>query len=81
MARLLLFDAKQCCCGRAVAFKVYDVNTDGFVSDDDLLFVLKLMVGDNLAEDQVKLIVKRTITAADKGTSAVLCMHECAKAN
>jgi serine/threonine-protein phosphatase 2B regulatory subunit len=50
-----------------VAFKVYDVNGDGFVTDDDLLYVLKLMVGDNLAEDQLKAIVKRTITAADKG--------------
>jgi serine/threonine-protein phosphatase 2B regulatory subunit len=32
----------------AVAFKVYDVDRDGFISNGELFLVLKMMVGNNL---------------------------------
>lgn len=38
----------QGCCYLAVAFKVYDVDRDGFISNGELFLVLKMMVGNNL---------------------------------
>jgi serine/threonine-protein phosphatase 2B regulatory subunit len=32
----------------SVAFKVYDVDRDGFISNGELFLVLKMMVGNNL---------------------------------
>lgn len=32
----------------AVAFKVYDMDRDGFISNGELFLVLKMMVGSNL---------------------------------
>jgi hypothetical protein len=33
---------------RSVAFKVYDMDRDGFISNGELFLVLKMMVGNNL---------------------------------
>jgi len=33
---------------RVVAFKVYDIDRDGFISNGELFLVLKMMVGNNL---------------------------------
>lgn len=33
---------------RTVAFKVYDMDRDGFISNGELFLVLKMMVGNNL---------------------------------
>ena len=35
-------------CVGAVAFKVYDMDRDGFISNGELFLVLKMMVGNNL---------------------------------
>lgn len=32
----------------SVAFKVYDMDRDGFISNGELFLVLKMMVGNNL---------------------------------
>jgi serine/threonine-protein phosphatase 2B regulatory subunit len=32
------------------AFKIYDIDEDGFISNGDLFQVLKMMVGNNLNE-------------------------------
>lgn len=50
----------------AVAFKIYDVDKDGFISNGELFQVLKLMVGDNLQDVQLQQIVDKTIIYADK---------------
>ena len=34
--------------GTLVAFKVYDMDRDGFISNGELFLVLKMMVGNNL---------------------------------
>jgi Ca2+-binding EF-hand superfamily protein len=47
------------------AFKVYDLNDDGFISNGDLFNVLKIMVGNNLKDDQLQQLVDRTIIRAD----------------
>eukprot|EP01017_Pseudomicrothorax_dubius_P015041 TRINITY_DN17506_c0_g1_i1.p1 TRINITY_DN17506_c0_g1~~TRINITY_DN17506_c0_g1_i1.p1 ORF type:complete len:171 (+),score=56.25 TRINITY_DN17506_c0_g1_i1:120-632(+) len=47
------------------AFKVYDLDDDGFISNGDLFHVLKMMVGNNLKDDQLQQLVDRTIIRAD----------------
>jgi hypothetical protein len=39
---------QRCLAPSAVAFKVYDVDRDGFISNGELFLVLKMMVGNNL---------------------------------
>ena len=35
------------------AFKIYDIDGDGFISNGELFSVLKMMVGDNLTDSQL----------------------------
>ena len=46
--RLLLSYIAKIAMRRPVAFKVYDVDRDGFISNGELFLVLKMMVGNNL---------------------------------
>jgi serine/threonine-protein phosphatase 2B regulatory subunit len=36
------------------AFKVYDIDRDGFISNGELFIVLKMMVGSNLKDQQLQ---------------------------
>ena len=49
-----------------VAFKVYDMDRDGYISNGELFMVLKMMVGSNLKDTQLQQIVDKTIINADK---------------
>jgi hypothetical protein len=40
--------AECACVTLPVAFKVYDMDRDGFISNGELFLVLKMMVGNNL---------------------------------
>lgn len=51
---------------RSVAFKVYDMDRDGYISNGELFAVLKMMVGSNLKDTQLQQIVDKTIINADK---------------
>ena len=48
------------------AFKIYDMDRDGFISNGELFQVLKMMVGNNLKDTQLQQIVDKTIIYADK---------------
>jgi len=48
------------------AFKVYDIDGDDFISNGELFQVLKMMVGNNLTEEQLQQIVDKTILEGDK---------------
>merc|ERR1711892_382601 len=48
------------------AFRIYDIDNDGFISNGELFQVLKMMVGNNLKETQLQQIVDKTILFADK---------------
>lgn len=50
----------------SVAFKVYDMDRDGLISNGELFLVLKMMVGNNLKDQQLQQIVDKTIMEADK---------------
>jgi serine/threonine-protein phosphatase 2B regulatory subunit len=49
-----------------VAFRVYDMDRDGYISNGELFAVLKMMVGNNLKDTQLQQIVDKTIINADK---------------
>ena len=49
-----------------VAFKVYDIDRDGYISNGELFLVLKMMVGNNLKDQQLQQIVDKTIMEADQ---------------
>jgi serine/threonine-protein phosphatase 2B regulatory subunit len=47
------------------AFRVYDIDRDGYISNGELFIVLKMMVGSNLKDQQLQQIVDKTIMEAD----------------
>ncbi|XP_072319785.1 calcineurin subunit B type 1-like [Eucyclogobius newberryi] len=47
------------------AFRIYDVDDDGFISNQELFQVLKTMVGSNLEDVQLQQIVNKSIVSAD----------------
>jgi len=58
------------------AFKVYDMDRDGFISNGELFLVLKMMVGNNLKDAQLQEIVDKTIMEADKDGDGRLSFEE-----
>ncbi|MEQ2238231.1 Calcineurin subunit B type 1 [Ilyodon furcidens] len=48
------------------AFRIYDMDKDGFISNGELFQVLKMMVGNNLQDTEMQQIVDKTIISADK---------------
>ncbi|RKP11002.1 calcineurin subunit B [Thamnocephalis sphaerospora] len=58
------------------AFKVYDMDRDGFISNGELFLVLKMMVGNNLKDHQLQQIVDKTIMEADKDGDGRLSFEE-----
>jgi len=58
------------------AFKVYDMDRDGFISNGELFLVLKMMVGNNLKDGQLQQIVDKTIMEADKDGDGRLSFEE-----
>lgn len=47
------------------AFKIYDIDEDGYITNGELFTVLKMMVGQNLTDLQLQQLVDRTIIKAD----------------
>ena len=47
------------------AFKIYDIDEDGYITNGELFTVLKMMVGNNLTDLQLQQLVDRTIIKAD----------------
>lgn len=58
------------------AFKIYDVDKDGFISNGELFTVLKMMVGNNLKDTQLQQIVDKTIIYADKDGDGKISFEE-----
>jgi len=58
------------------AFKVYDIDRDGYISNGELFLVLKMMVGSNLKDQQLQQIVDKTIMEADKDGDGKLSFEE-----
>lgn len=58
------------------AFKVYDIDRDGYISNGELFIVLKMMVGNNLKDAQLQQIVDKTIMEADKDGDGKISFEE-----
>ncbi|XP_022706123.1 calcineurin subunit B type 2-like isoform X2 [Varroa jacobsoni] len=58
------------------AFRIYDIDNDGFISNGELFQVLKMMVGNNLKEAQLQQIVDKTILFADKDNDGMISFEE-----
>ncbi|GAO46110.1 EF-hand [Saitoella complicata NRRL Y-17804] len=61
------------------AFKVYDIDRDGYISNGELFVVLKMMVGANLKDNQLQQIVDKTIMEADKDKDGRISFEEFAQ--
>ncbi len=61
------------------AFKVYDIDRDGFISNGELFIVLKMMVGSNLKDQQLQQIVDKTIMEADANKDGKISFEEFTK--
>ncbi|KAI9741924.1 MAG: Calcineurin subunit B [Cirrosporium novae-zelandiae] len=61
------------------AFKVYDIDRDGFISNGELFIVLKMMVGSNLKDMQLQQIVDKTIMEADQDHDGKISFEEFTK--
>ncbi|CAI9722077.1 calcineurin subunit B type 1 [Octopus vulgaris] len=58
------------------AFKIYDMDKDGFISNGELFQVLKMMVGSNLKDTQLQQIVDKTIIHADTDGDGKISFEE-----
>ena len=58
------------------AFKVYDIDRDGYISNGELFIVLKMMVGSNLKDQQLQQIVDKTIMEADLDRDGKISFEE-----
>lgn len=63
-------------CCVIVAFKIYDIDKDGYISNSELFQVLKMMVGNNLKDTQLQQIVDKTIIFADKDEDGKISFEE-----
>jgi Ca2+-binding EF-hand superfamily protein len=59
-----------------VAFQIYDIDRDGFITNSELFQVLKMMVGNNLKDTQLQQIVDKTILYADKDEDGKISFSE-----
>jgi Ca2+-binding EF-hand superfamily protein len=58
------------------AFRIYDMDNDGFISNGELFQVLKMMVGSNLKDTQLQQIVDKTILFHDKDNDGKINFEE-----
>ena len=63
------------------AFRMYDLNGNDYISKEELMAVLTMMVGANIKTDQLLSIAERTIMEADTDHDNLISFEEFAKVN
>lgn len=58
------------------AFKIYDYDSDGYISNGDLFKTLKLLTGKSMNDLQIQQVVDRTIVTADKDYDGKISFEE-----
>ena len=58
------------------AFKIYDIDRDGYIGNGELFIVMKMMVGKNLQDEELQQIVDKTMMEADEDADGRLNFHE-----
>jgi len=61
------------------AFRIYDIDNDGFISNGELYQILKMMVGTNLPDESLQQIVDKTILLVDGNGDGKLSFEEFSK--
>jgi len=61
------------------AFQVYDIDSDGFISNGELFRVLKMMVGTNLTDVQLQQIVDKSMLEGDTDGDGKISFEEFVK--
>lgn len=62
------------------AFKIYDIDRDGYIGNGELFVVMKMMVGKNLQDEELQQIVDKTLMEADEDDDGRLNFEEFKKA-
>lgn len=57
-------------------FRIYDVNNDGLVDLEDLMAILKMMVGTHVDEARIRRVAERTLRDADKDCDGFIDFEE-----
>lgn len=57
-------------------FKIYDVNNDNLIDLEDLVSILKMMVGNYVDDGRVQRIAQRTLREADKNCDGLIDFEE-----
>jgi serine/threonine-protein phosphatase 2B regulatory subunit len=76
--------AKFSCKGKSedklkLAFDIYDIDNDGFISPGELFIVLKQMSASHLSDQQLQQVVDKTIRDADYDCDNKICFDEFCK--
>jgi len=61
-------------------FMIYDIKRDGFIDVDELYQVLKMLVGNNLSEYQLRTIAEKAIQDVDKDEDDKISFQEFSEA-
>lgn len=57
-------------------FKLYDINNDDLIDLDDMISILKMMVGSYVDEDRVRMIAEKSLSEADKNCDGKVDFEE-----
>lgn len=60
----------------AFAFKIYDIDGDGYISKDELISLLRMMVGINISDEELRCIADRTFLEADEDNDSYISFEE-----
>ncbi|CCE79931.1 Piso0_003024 [Millerozyma farinosa CBS 7064] len=58
------------------AFKIFDMDRDGYISNGELFLVMKIMVGKNLQDEELQQIVDKSMVEADVNCDGKLDFEE-----
>jgi serine/threonine-protein phosphatase 2B regulatory subunit len=59
-----------------VAFDIYDIDKDGYISNGELFLTLKIMCGDHLEDIHLQQVVDKTIRDADEDGDGRISFEE-----
>ncbi|XP_065058389.1 calcineurin B homologous protein 1-like [Rhopilema esculentum] len=66
-------------CKLEFAFRIYDIDGDGYISRQELLDLLRMMVGVNINDEQLESIADRTLSEADDDQDGFISFTEFSK--